>query len=198
MTVRVLNLAQADHASLMSALNVTNAVYRATGIAVRWKFCAEPTVCTAELGPTEVWLRVAPGRPREHAGLSADALGYSVVGSKRSSLSTVFVGSVEHLARKANVATAELLGVVVAHELAHLILNSPHHTESGLMRHGWSAAELGRTPPADLRFSRQEGFALGAGLARLTSDGGFAPERSLVSPAGMVETPRLQAKRGAW
>ncbi len=168
MTVRVLNLAETDRASLASAFAVADTVYRATGIAVTWKWCSEPTVCAAQLDPTEVWLRVAPGAARDSddGGLSSDSLGYSVVGSERGSLSTVFVGSVESLARQANVSAAELLGVIVAHELAHLILNSSRHAESGLMRHGWSAAELGRLAPANLRFSRREGLALGAGLAR--------------------------------
>ena len=166
MTVRVLNLAETDRASLASAFAVADTVYRATGISVTWKWCSEPTACAAQLDPTEVWLRVAPGAARDDGGLSSDALGYSVVGSERGSLSTVFVGSVESLARQAHVSAPELLGVIVAHELAHLILNSSRHTESGLMRGGWSAAELGKLAPANLRFSRREGLALGAGLAR--------------------------------
>ncbi len=166
MTVRVLNLAETDRDSLASAFEVADKMYRATGISVTWKWCSETAACQAQLDPTEVWLRVAPGGPHEDGVLSSDALGYSVVGSKRGSLSTVFVGSVETLARQAKVSVEELLGVIVAHELAHLILNSSRHTGSGLMRQNWSATDVGRLSPADLRFSLQEGLALGAGLAR--------------------------------
>ena len=41
----------------------------------------------------------------------------------------------------------------LAHELGHLVLGSNEHSESGLMRAVWTAAEVARNRPADWVFS---------------------------------------------
>jgi hypothetical protein len=45
-------------------------------------------------------------------------------------------------ATSANWPVQELLGVVVAHELAHLLLPAGSHSPDGLMRKGWDVSEL--------------------------------------------------------
>jgi hypothetical protein len=49
----------------------------------------------------------------------------------------------------------DLLGVVVAHELGHLLLSSATRSE-GLMRPTWDVAELRRIRPSDLAFTPGE------------------------------------------
>jgi hypothetical protein len=47
----------------------------------------------------------------------------------------------------------DLLGVVIAHELAHLLLPAGSHSADGLMRKGWDVAELRRFQASSLAFT---------------------------------------------
>ncbi len=50
----------------------------------------------------------------------------------------------------------DLLGVVVAHELAHLLLPAGSHTPLGLMRKGWDVTELRQFDAKSLSFTRDQ------------------------------------------
>jgi hypothetical protein len=50
----------------------------------------------------------------------------------------------------------ELLGVVMAHELAHLLLPVGSHSLEGLMRKGWDVAELRQFDAKSLSFTRDQ------------------------------------------
>ena len=63
----------------------------------------------------------------------------------------------------------ELLGRVIAHEIAHLLLGTNSHSDRGLMRGGWKASELARQPKSEWGLSRSEGIAIRRALWRRVS-----------------------------
>jgi hypothetical protein len=86
------------------------------------------------------------------------SMGFSLVGTPgaRPFLATVYVDRVESVARGAGIDTRRVLGLAIAHEIGHLLLNSNTHATSGLMRAGWSRSELRRKDAATWQFLEAE------------------------------------------
>ena len=171
LSVRVLNLGAVSDADLSTASAVTQAVYGAAGIDLAWVRCEAPEgACDDPLKPREVWLRIVPGAAPQTVGLAPLALGSANVDPvlKTGVMATVYVGQIARLARQAKVHFDDLLGLVVSHELGHLLLGTVTHEPTGLMQAGWSAAELRAGDFTESRFSDVEAAHLRAGLALRT------------------------------
>jgi hypothetical protein len=67
-------------------------------------------------------------------------------------LATVYVDRVESVARGAGIDARRVLGLAIAHEIGHVLLNSNTHAASGLMRADWSRKELRCKDAAAWRF----------------------------------------------
>jgi hypothetical protein len=74
------------------------------------------------------------------------SMGFSLVGTAGAApfLATVYVDRVESVARGAGIDARRVLGLAIAHEIGHLLLNNNTHAPSGLMRADWSRNELRR------------------------------------------------------
>jgi hypothetical protein len=151
------------------------------GIRVVWVDCwfrnhapaDAPAGCAQPLGGTDVVLRLQSATTSERPTFAKFAsMGFSLVGSsgERAYLSSVFPVVVQSVARGAAVDERRLLGWAIAHEIGHLLLNTPEHSTAGLMRADWSRKELQRNVPADWRFLETEAATMRAALsARETS-----------------------------
>ncbi len=165
LTVRVVNIAEVTDQTLTAAFTVADGVFRSAGFSIAWQRCVNDTACQYPLAPDEVWLRVA-GTARHDVQITPYTLGYSVIGQGPGTLSTVFVDPITRLARRAYLSTPQLLGGVMAHELAHLIQGrQAPHARSGVMRRQWSIETLLTQFRASLQFSAEESAALRAGYA---------------------------------
>ena len=51
---------------------------------------------------------------------------------------------------------SRMLGVALAHELGHYLLDSAHHSSAGLLRQTMAAHEMEQPNPSHLRLSRKE------------------------------------------
>ena len=82
------------------------------------------------------------------------SMGYSLVtrGQEAACLSTVFPNIVWTVAHRASIDPSPLLGLAIAHEIGHLLLNTNSHAKTGLMRAGWSRNEMRRHVDSDWRF----------------------------------------------
>ncbi len=72
------------------------------------------------------------------------------------SLAYVFYDRVADLARANAAPATDFLGLVIAHEMGHLLLPVGSHSAEGLMRGRWHAAELRRQQPERLQFTREQ------------------------------------------
>ena len=82
------------------------------------------------------------------------SMGFSLVGIPDAApfLATVYVDRVESVARGAGIHARRVLGLAIAHEIGHVLLDSNTHASSGLMRADWSRSELRRRDAAAWQF----------------------------------------------
>jgi hypothetical protein len=64
----------------------------------------------------------------------------------------VYVDRVKSVARGAGTDARRVLGLAMAHEIGHVLLNSNTHAPTGLMRANWSRNEMRRNDAAAWRF----------------------------------------------
>lgn len=107
--------------------------------------------CATIEWPTHLAVRVMHGRSTSEvfgvAFLSADGAGC---------YSDVFFDQAMELHVSWNVALADILGNVMAHELGHLLLGSNSHSGVGIMRAHWQGEELHRLSWGSLRFTNEQ------------------------------------------
>jgi hypothetical protein len=143
------------------------------GIDVIWMDCwfrdhepadASPR-CRQPLGANDVVLRLQSGNTS--ARLRFTSMGFSMIGAgpDRPYLSTVFPDVVQSVAQVAAVDAPRVLGLSIAHEIGHLLLNTTEHAKTGLMRADWSRNELHRNVANDWRFLDGEVATMRAAVA---------------------------------
>jgi hypothetical protein len=79
---------------------------------------------------------------------------YVVKETDRGWLATVFSDRIAAAATRLGVDAGALLGLVIAHEVGHLLLGIDYHGETGVMRAYWPDALLNHT--GEWRFSMSE------------------------------------------
>jgi hypothetical protein len=124
----------------------------------------------------EVIVRIVTSQPE----LMPGSLGFSLVDVELGSgtLATVFADRVADLARLAGTDAGRLFGRAIAHEIAHLLLGTTRHADSGLMRGTWTTGELRRDRPRDWILMSGDIVRMRRGLA--------IRERPLESPATIL------------
>jgi hypothetical protein len=149
---------------LLAARTHVDAIFSDAGIGLSWLDCwdrgnepvAASPACRQPLDRTHLVLRLQAAQPV--SGKRYISIGFSLVSLEGGDpfLATVFADLVAAISRGATADFRLLLGRAIAHELGHLLLNTDRHAECGLMRAGWSRAELRRNNPADWKFLEDE------------------------------------------
>ena len=143
---------------MATARTTADGVFKRAGIDVIWRNCrliamADPssTLCDHAVEPQEVLLRIIAAGSHGTAG----SLGYSSVDALQKSycLATVLADRIGALATRTHVDGGKLLGRVMVHEIAHLLLGTPDHSPVGLMRARWSDDQVQRERPVDWMLS---------------------------------------------
>ena len=139
------------------------AILQEAGVNVVWIDCwaggrSEPvdTVdrCQEPVG-SDIVLRLLKTKVNDRSRFVS--MGFSLVGIPPAPfLATVYVDRAESVARGAGIDPRRVLGLAIAHEIGHVLLNSNSHAPSGLMRADWSRTELRRQDPAAWRFLETE------------------------------------------
>jgi hypothetical protein len=145
---------------LGTAYHAVSAVLKPAGIDITWRDCRGPradassTPCNGALEVSEVIIRIvnAGSKPGD------DRLGYSSVDIQHHAdcLATVFADRIESMAGRTQSDAGTLLGHVIAHEIAHLLMGTSTHSPIGLMRERWSDDEVRRRNPIDWRLTRSD------------------------------------------
>lgn len=80
----------------------------------------------------------------EQPRVTPHVLGESILDSKtgRGTLATIYADRVDATALAARTGRLQALGRVIAHEIGHLLLGTPEHSSSGLMRRLMSPDDL--------------------------------------------------------
>ena len=138
-------------------------IMEAAGVAVAWPVCP----CLSPVGSGELVIRITAASSASTPG----ALGVSFVDieQKAGTLATVFADRVQTLAAFAEADDGELLGRVIAHEIAHLLIGTRDHGSRGLMRGEWRASEVARRRPSDWRLAGADGLKIREAIKRRTT-----------------------------
>ena len=160
LTVRLYNTAAISAPELLAARRAAESILSDTGLRILFRHCGRPVSphdaidrCHESLKPSEVVVRVI-NAPQFTTTLHPEAYGvaYVVRETNRGWLATVFSDRIDQAASRVGVDPGTLLGRVMAHEVAHLLLGSDYHGEAGLMRADWTDTLLTRTSD-EWRFS---------------------------------------------
>lgn len=161
-TVRVYQTADLPFALEQRVLAEAERVLRGALVDVRWRTCGTrdtSSACT-DAAESDLILRMAleetprPQRP--------PPLGEAIVSGRTGGvLASVYVDRVAALADETQTDIATLLGRVVAHELAHLMMRTDvRHARIGLMRPNWTPEEIRRNRAIDWAFTAEDVAAI--------------------------------------
>jgi hypothetical protein len=149
--LRVYNYARIDPASLSLSEKVASAIFENVGVEVLWMDCsvsrppsrADPA-CESGMGPIDLVLRILPRHMAIKLAARDEPLGsaQTCTESEPACELTVFYHRVDALATEGYRAD-RVLGYVIAHEVAHVLLG-PSHSEEGIMRGEWTQNDLQR------------------------------------------------------
>jgi hypothetical protein len=163
--IRVFNNAGVPEADLVAARGEAQAVLQQAGVNVVWGDCwvggrqpaSAPARCQEPTGG-DIVLRLMKTSDKSSKRSRFVSMGFSLVGTPGAApfLSTVYVDRAESVARVAGIDARRVLGLAIAHELGHVLLNSNTHAVSGLMRADWTRNELRRSDAGAWHFLETE------------------------------------------
>jgi hypothetical protein len=146
-------------ADLVAARQAAQAILQQAGVNIVWADCwvgdqqpaVAPARCQEPVGGDIVLRMQKVGEADRSKFVS---MGFSVIGTTDAPpfLATVYADRVESVAQGAGIDARRVLGLAIAHEIGHVLLNNSTHASSGLMRADWSRNELRRNDAASWRF----------------------------------------------
>ena len=146
LTLRVYNYARIDRQILGGAEKVATEVFERLGVQIAWVDCAVSQTespaypaCQSEMGMADLVLRILPQRMVDRVHASEDALGFAqpCPESEAACELSVFYSRVDKLAGSNGYRAERILGYVIAHEAAHILMGAGH-SDLGIMRGEWS------------------------------------------------------------
>ena len=183
--VRVYDTANGDITARTAAIRTAAAIVRDAGIPVEVRDCtgAGDRADCQHPRRTDLIVRImstpTPGTATGHGSLRLRTqrgeqqlqLGVATLNpvTLAGQMATVFQRPVLQIARQARLDPAELLGRTIAHEIGHLLLRTPGHSSSGLMREIWSLEELTSNRHDDWRFAPGDRLQLQQQFAALVA-----------------------------
>jgi hypothetical protein len=182
-TVAVHNHAGVPANTLAEAERTASSIFKQAGVDVDWANCDPPakagqiaSSCQVTEFPRHLQLSIA----RRSKNLTESILGVSFLAEDGSGCySDVFFERVEELRERFNVNLGPLLGDVIAHEIAHLLLGTNAHADTGIMRPHWSEQDLVNASKGHLLFTQAQGHT----MREKVSDGLCRRDSALVRAA---------------
>jgi len=158
--ISVFNDAQISERTLLRAERVAAELFAHAGIRTDWMNCGpaaerteEQALCNEAAFPLHLQLRI-----RERSlNLGESTLGLSFLDTNGiGGHADVFFAGIGPIEQEAHLRTETVLGLVMAHEVGHLLLGSKSHSASGIMRAHWQRQELSAAGEGALGFSEAE------------------------------------------
>lgn len=157
--IRTFNNVGLPASDLAVARQHAQAILQEAGLNIVWADCwagdrqsaDAPARCQRPVGG-DIVLRLQKTTATKDARFVS--MGFSVVGTESAPfLATVYADRAESVAKGARTDMRRVLGLAIAHEIGHLLLNSNSHAPSGLMRADWSRQDLRRDDPGAWTFA---------------------------------------------
>jgi hypothetical protein len=168
-TVLVYNYADVEPATLLAAQKAAAKTYEKAGVAIVWRNCpveTEANRCVQTADPDQLVLNIAHGNQM----LTSDTYGVALQGRDGwGTVCDVFYDRILELHRgfrRADEAT--ILGIIVAHELGHLLLGENSHSATGVMQAVFQYRDFIPTTFGVITFNRQQVRRIGDRLKQIT------------------------------
>lgn len=168
--VYVYNLAQVSRKSLDAAEAEASRIFLKAGVRTKWVDCPLSSAekarfpdCRLQPGREDLVLKIFPDLSSRRLGLRAQNLGFCPAseGTGPGSETALAYNRIKDLAKSWDADARQVLGFAAAHELGHLLLHSPGHSPTGIMRAVWNTDDLQRATRGELVFTPEQ-----AGLIR--------------------------------
>src|SRR5262249_7836786 len=140
-------------------------IYGEAGFNVVWNNCfeTEGTGCVERTEDNHLVLHVLGSKPIDTK--SAEVYGMAFLGEDGDgSYCDVFYAPISELYTQGRAPLAKILGVVIAHELGHLLLGAGGHSSAGLMRPQLPATSFSFLEPGAFAFDRTQAHKISARL----------------------------------
>jgi len=166
-TVYVFNSVRIPARDLINAEMLAARIFEKAGIRIAWKAgLTTHDVDTPPMGenwnPADLQIRIRKGSTVRGAGVTSEAMGFILTMEKNDAV--VLFDEIKNRAAMMNVDPTVPLGVTMAHEMGHLLLQSATHSLTGVMKPRWLAKDLVAAERGSLTFSREEGRSLQNGI----------------------------------
>ena len=187
-TVYVHNYAQVDAKTLSNAEIVATGIFRNAGVEAHWADAQEVSNGSpADLTETEsnvlsnLRVYILPQEMAQRLGMPDNVMGLAPGKGPNRLLVYVFDQWLKALAERQvdeqmrgtipwHATVAQILGAMMAHELGHILLNLPSHSESGIMKGDWDLKAMCDAAFGLLLFTRQQAEVIRAEVTRRNSD----------------------------
>jgi hypothetical protein len=175
-SIRIHDYTGAGASELQQAERRAADMYLRIGITLDWQRPVHPDAMTPESWPreiTDITVVMLTGRMAARLRVPEGVVGYAPITRERGGRVAFILGErTRAIAAGAGVDHADVLGGVVAHELAHLLMPKRSHSLTGVMRPHWYPAEFGdescrRFSEAEAASIRQQVRVLRAGQHRV-------------------------------
>jgi hypothetical protein len=160
LTVSVHNDANVPAGAMASAEVAASRIFRHAGLAVKWVTCVpplDPTLdsapCSKAAFPSHLQVRIV-SKPQN---LTNSTFGVSYLADDGTGCySDIFFSRIANLYSSSGQEIGPILGHVMAHEIAHLLLGINAHSSFGIMRARWQREELLKASKGELLFTQQQ------------------------------------------
>ena len=146
-------------------------IYQIIGMRIQWQITRplerSSSVANNVTEPSEFVIIVLSPDMSRHLPIAPDALGMAIVSPQGGGrIAYVLFDRVMRVARAARSDVTDILGVVIAHEIGHLLLPQGSHSDNGLMRPDWNIHELRRPRQPAFEFTLPQEEAIRHRLQR--------------------------------
>ncbi len=131
---------------IQDAIKLVEQIYRSTGVTIEWLDCtpalrqeAVSPGCHDRLRPTTLMVQLLSRKMTKGVPVSSRVYGYAVPEINRAGL---FFGRIEDYSVAHGLEQRALLGMVLAHEIGHVLLGKGSHSGAGLMRCPWTKKNI--------------------------------------------------------
>jgi hypothetical protein len=158
--------------SLAHAREIVTATYAHIGVRTEWLGVVQQNEkhpgatrrgSTLRVPLAQITVIILTPRMAARGHVEEGALGFAAVpveGMGMGRIAYAIYDRVRDTAARAAMNEDDLLGFVMAHEIAHLLLPPASHTQTGLMRGHWNVRDLQQTDVLKLGFSREEASSI--------------------------------------
>jgi hypothetical protein len=169
--VLVYNYAAVSAYTLSRARERVNRLYRETGVEIEWldpvttsKYWSNSTLNPSQTFTVQMMIRSR--RAYQGSSTPESVMGTALQGDENGGTFSLFYDQVVQVAGKYNQPLADILGLAIAHEMGHLLLPVPGHSNTGIMRAEWGSDDIRRGLVGSLVFTSAQ-----AALIRMKVDG---------------------------